>query len=342
MNKTGVEIYTGSYTNNGKMEINYDGTGNAGGGVTTLNTFHGVLNQNRYMSGPQGANPISFINNGEFNIYTNLADNGGDIGSVMGIHYYSGSYAENTSIENYGTVRVKQAVWMQFEDTEGTYLSHALDGRVGNVIVDDRSQGLQVWRCCYTDSRDQDTLAYIDPGIVIIRGQSTGINIVESQDGMRSEILNDNITGDPGKDSQLIVEKGNGLVFTIGTNLKSGLYEEVNIPIYQTGAGTNGLIVIDGTSNGVPGWTTSGRGKGVVHLGAGTKIEIRTPGNMVDRTTGIYTNAAQAIDNEGTVSNMTSNAYSLTLNDGTILNYAAESEGSKNTVGVYITLELSN
>ena len=82
----------------------------------------------------------------------------------------------------------------------------------------------------------------------------------------------------------------------------------MNIPIYQTGAGTNGLIVIDGTSNGAPGWNTSGRGKGVVHLGTGAKIEIRTPGNMTDRTTGIYTNAAQAIDNEGIVTNMTNNA----------------------------------
>ncbi|MCP1225671.1 hypothetical protein [Sebaldella sp. S0638] len=232
MNKTGVEIYKGSYTNDGKIEINYDGYGNSGGGVTRTNTFHGILNQNRYMVGPENANPISFVNNGEFNIYTNLADNGGDIGSVMGIHYYSGSYAENTKIENYGTVRVKQAVWMQFEDTEGTYLSHASDGRVGNVIVDDRSQGLQVWRCCYIDYRDRDTLAYIDPGIVVVRGDSTGINIVESEDGMRSKVVNDNTTNDPGKDSQLIVEKGNGLVFTISDDLKAGLYEEVIIYQY--------------------------------------------------------------------------------------------------------------
>ena len=337
MNKTGIELYKGSYTNDGKIEINYDGMGNSGGGVTSTNTFHGILNENRYFSGPQNSNPISFINNGEFNIYTNLADNGGDVGSVMGIHYYSGSYAENTKIENYGTVRVKQAVWMQFEDTEGTYLSHSSDGRVGNVIADESSQGLQIWRCCYVDYRDNDTLAYIDPGIIVVRGESTGINIVESEQGMRSEVVNDNQTGDASKDSQLIIESGNGLVFTISDNLKTGLYEEVNIPIYQTGAGTNGLIVIDGTSNGAPGWSTGGRGKGVVHLGTGAKIEIRTPGNMTSRTTGIYTNAAQAIDNEGTVSNITSDTYSVTLNDGTILNYDAQPDGSKNTVGVYIT-----
>ncbi|MCP1225670.1 autotransporter domain-containing protein [Sebaldella sp. S0638] len=63
---------------------------------------------------------------------------------------------------------------------------------------------------------------------------------------------------------------------------------------------------------------------------------------MTERTTGIYTNAAQAIDNEGTVNNMTSDAYSLTLNDGTVLNYAAQPDGSKNTVGVYITKNNGN
>ncbi len=215
MNKTGVELYKGSYTNDGKIEINYDGLGNWGGGVTQVNTFHGVLNENRYFSGPQNANPISFVNNGEFNIFTNIADNGGDVGSVMGIHYYSGSYAENTKIENYGIVRVKQAVWMQFEDTEGTYLSHSSDGRVGNVIVEDRSQGLQLWRCCFVDARDNDTLEYIDPGIIVVRGQSTGINIVESTDSMRSVIMNDNTTNDSAKDSQIIVENGNGLVLQL-------------------------------------------------------------------------------------------------------------------------------
>jgi hypothetical protein len=329
MNGSGYYIQNGTVINDGTLEIDYDGPGNSGGGVTSNNTFHGIWSQSN--------NAARFVNNGDFNIYTNLVDNGGDVGSVMGVHFYNHDIDTNQVIENYGTVRVKQAIWMQIEDSEGRYLSHASDGRIGNVIVDEGSQALQVWRCCYVDSRDNDSIAYLDPGIIIVRGGSTGINIVESNAGMRSEVVNDNVTGDSSKDSQLIVESGNGLVFTVGSNLKSGLYEEVNIPIYQMGAGTNGLIVIDGTANGVPGWSTSGRGKGVVHLGTGAKIEIRTPGNMVDRTTGIYTNAAQAIDNEGTVSNITNNSYSVTLNDGTVLNYAAQADGSKNTVGVYIT-----
>lgn len=274
------------YLNNGKIVNN--------GSITMKYTGSGTPQYQGIWANEMNKRYIDFENNGNFIIDTSIT---GDIGSVMGIHYYTwtanpdeltpemfttnpnkvvlsnGRDSDGAYIRNFGHVEDYGAVWTQFEDTEGDYISHLPGKPVGSVIVDasktnenQAGQAFQLWRCC--SNITGDILERIDPGIVVVRRGSTGINVVEQNNGMRTEIINLNndprypgfsdTPNDKSRDSQIIVEGGfkstgeamggNAIVLTGTTSsIVDGLAEVINTPIYLTDQKTNGIVITSAT-----------------------------------------------------------------------------------------------
>ncbi|WP_435309946.1 autotransporter domain-containing protein [Sebaldella termitidis] len=358
------------YLDNGKIDnqntINMEFTL-----VSSPNNFLGIYsnNSNRY---------IDFENNGTFTITGEGYFSMPSILTTIGVGFGRGiesrnpdeltsemftidpqkvilsdtSESQGAYFKNFGYAELqKNANWLYFAGKDLDYVSHLPGKNVGNVIVDNNSLGLNFVTEINNDSSIKRRL---DPGIMVVRGDSIGIKIQSENE--ENSIINlnsnskysgfSNTTGDRAKDSQIILESrvvsniiygGIGIKYdSLEINSTGSNY--VNVPIYITGMKNFGISF--GTAENIQNLVESDIK--VLPSTDGTNsldpLYQSTIFHSIEHSGTLSAGIVQfggTVVNKGNITNMLSDAYKIDLNDGTELTYQGNPNGTNSTYGIY-------
>ena len=262
------------------------------------------------------------------------------------------SESQGAYVKNFGYVELqKNASWLSFAGKDIDYVSHLPNKNVGNIVVDNNSLGLNFTSQINNES---DIRRRIDPGILLVRGNSIGVLMkAENEETSMINLNNNSIYtgfsntgGDRGKDSQIILESrrvsnviygGIGVKYNAeGTNSTGSNY--INIPIYITGMKNFGIFfntaekienLVESDIKVLP--STDGT-HSLDPLHQSTIFHsVEHPGTF---SAGIVQGSGVVV-NRGNITNMLSDTYKVNLNDGTELIYQGNPNGTNNTYGIY-------